>query len=96
MIGDPTRLVIRGLVSARAKVGLPLATGEVMVAARDLVMANAMASSSCRERGPPRSRRAWGWWSPKRAKMHPKLAAGEIRSLLDRYPKLRSQIACVD
>ena len=82
--------------SGPGEVGLPLALGEVAVDAGDLVIGDRDGVAVV-----PRVRVAevaarLELVAAKEAEMHAKVASGEIRSLLERYPELRDQITYVD
>jgi 4-hydroxy-4-methyl-2-oxoglutarate aldolase len=82
--------------SGPGEVGLPLAIGEVTVDAGDLVIGDRDGVVVV-----PRAQLAevtarLELVAAEEAEMHAKVAAGEIRSLLDRYPELRDQITYVD
>lgn len=82
--------------SGPGEVGLPLAMGEVTVDAGDLVIGDRDGVVVV-----PRAQLAevtarLELVAAKEAEMHAKVASGEIRSLLDRYPELREQITYVD
>jgi 4-hydroxy-4-methyl-2-oxoglutarate aldolase len=82
--------------SGPGEVGLPLAMGEVAIAAGDLIIGDRDGVVVV-----PRAELAavtarLELVAAKEAEMHAKAAAGEIRSLLDRYPELREQIIYVD
>ena len=82
--------------SGPGAVGLPLALGEVMVDAGDLVLGDRDGVVVV-----PRARLAeisarLEQVADAEATMHAQVAAGELRSLLDRYPGLKDQITYVD
>ena len=82
--------------SGPGEVGLPLAMGEVTIAAGDLILGDRDGVVVV-----PRAQLAavtarLEVVAAKEAEMHAKVAAGEIRSLLDRYPELSDQITYVD
>jgi 4-hydroxy-4-methyl-2-oxoglutarate aldolase len=82
--------------SGPGEVGLPLALGEVTVDAGDLVLGDRDGVVVV-----PRARLAevtarLELVAAKEAELHAKVAAGEIRSLLDAHPELRNQISYVD
>lgn len=82
--------------SGPGEVGLPIALGEVLVDAGDLVMGDRDGVVVV-----PRARLAevtarLELVAAKEAEMHARVAAGELRSLLDRFPDLASQIRYVD
>ena len=75
---------------------MPLALGEVTIDAGDLIIGDRDGVVVV-----PRARLAeitarLETVAAKEAEMHAKVAAGEIRSLLERYPELRDQITYVD
>ncbi len=82
--------------SGPGEVGLPLALGEVVVDAGDLVLGDAdgVVVVSRAELAAVTARLEQV--AAKEARMHANVAAGEIPSLLDRYPGLRDQITYVD
>jgi 4-hydroxy-4-methyl-2-oxoglutarate aldolase len=82
--------------SGPGEVGLPLALGEVAVDAGDLVMGDRDGVVVV-----PRDKVAvvaerLETVAALEAEMHAKVARGEIRSLLDRWPELRDQVTYVD
>jgi 4-hydroxy-4-methyl-2-oxoglutarate aldolase len=82
--------------SGPGEVGLPIALGEVTVDAGDLVIGDRDGVVVV-----PRARLAevaarLELVAAKEAEMHAKVASGEIRSLLDRYPELHKQTTYVD
>jgi 4-hydroxy-4-methyl-2-oxoglutarate aldolase len=82
--------------SGPGEVGLPLALGEVMIDAGDLVLGDRDGVVVV-----PRSRLAeiterLALIEAKEAELHARMAAGETRSLLDRYPELADQIRYVE
>jgi 4-hydroxy-4-methyl-2-oxoglutarate aldolase len=82
--------------SGPGEVGLPLALGEVLVAAGDLVLGDADGVVVV-----PRAELAavtarLEQVAAKEVEMHARVAGGEIPSLLDRYPGLRDQITYLD
>jgi 4-hydroxy-4-methyl-2-oxoglutarate aldolase len=82
--------------SGPGEVGLPLALGEVTIEAGDLIIGDRDGVVVV-----PRAQLAavtarLELVATKEAEMHAKVAAGEIRSLLDRYPQLREQITYLD
>lgn len=82
--------------SGPGEVGLPLAMGEVTVEAGDLILGDRDGVVVV-----PRAQLAavtarLEVVAAKEAEMHAKVAAGEIRSLLDRYPGLGDQTTYVD
>jgi 4-hydroxy-4-methyl-2-oxoglutarate aldolase len=82
--------------SGPGEVGLPLALGEVIVEAGDLILGDrdgvvVVPRSRLDEIGLRLEQVA-----AKEAEMHAKVARGEIRSLLDGYPDLKEQIRYVD
>jgi 4-hydroxy-4-methyl-2-oxoglutarate aldolase len=82
--------------SGPGEVGLPLAMGEVTIDAGDLIIGDRDGVVVV-----PRARLAdvtarLEAVAAKEAEMHAKVAAGEIRSLLERYPGLIDQITYVD
>jgi 4-hydroxy-4-methyl-2-oxoglutarate aldolase len=82
--------------SGPGEVGLPIAMGEVTIDAGDLIIGDRDGVVVV-----PRTQLAevtarLELVAAKEAEVHGKVAAGEIRSLLDRYPELRDQITYVD
>ena len=82
--------------SGPGEVGLPLAMGEVTVEAGDLILGDRDGVVVV-----PRAQLAvvtarLELVAAKEAEMHAKVAAGEIRSLLERYPELGDQTTYVD
>ena len=82
--------------SGPGEVGLPLAMGEVTIEAGDLILGDRDGVVVV-----PRAQLAavtarLELVAAKEAEMHAKVAAGEMRSLLDRYPELSEQITYVD
>jgi 4-hydroxy-4-methyl-2-oxoglutarate aldolase len=82
--------------SGPGEVGLPIAIGEVTIDAGDLVIGDRDGVVVV-----PRARLAevtarLEAVAAKEAETHAKVASGEIRSLLERYPELREQITYVD
>jgi 4-hydroxy-4-methyl-2-oxoglutarate aldolase len=82
--------------SGPGEVGLPIALGEVTIDAGDLVIGDRDGVVVV-----PRAQLAevvarLELVAAKEAEMHARIAAGEIRSLLERYPGLREQITYVD
>ena len=82
--------------SGPGEVGLPLAIGEVTIESGDLIIGDRDGVVVV-----PRARLAAVTARLERvaadeAEMHAKVASGEIRSLLDRYPELGEQITYVD
>ena len=77
--------------SGPGEVGLPLAMGEVTIEAGDLIVGDGDGVVAV-----PRAQLAavtarLELVAAREAEMHAKMAAGEMRSLLDRYPELREQ-----
>ena len=82
--------------SGPGEVGLPLALGEVTIESGDLIIGDRDGVVVV-----PRAQLAavtarLDLVAAKEAEMHAKVAAGDIRSLLDRYPQLREQITYLD
>jgi 4-hydroxy-4-methyl-2-oxoglutarate aldolase len=82
--------------SGPGEVGLPLAMGEVTITAGDLILGDRDGVVVV-----PRAQLAavtarLELVAAKEAEMHAKVAAREMRSLLDRYPELSDQITYVD
>jgi 4-hydroxy-4-methyl-2-oxoglutarate aldolase len=82
--------------SGPGEVGLPLAMGEVTIEAGDLILGDRDGVVAV-----PRAQLAavtarLELVAAKEAEMHAKVAAGEIRSLLERYPELGDQTTYVD
>ena len=82
--------------SGPGEVGLPLAMGEVTIETGDLILGDRDGVAVV-----PRAQLAavtarLELVAAKEAEMHAKVAAGEMRSLLDRYPELSEQITYVD
>jgi 4-hydroxy-4-methyl-2-oxoglutarate aldolase len=82
--------------SGPGEVGLPIAMGEVMVDAGDLVMGDRDGVVIVPRADIARIADRLEAVAAAEAKMHAKVAAGEIGSLLDRWPELRAQITYVD
>jgi 4-hydroxy-4-methyl-2-oxoglutarate aldolase len=82
--------------SGPGEVGLPLALGEVMVDAGDLVMGDRDGVVIVPQDHIPAITGRLERVAALEAEMHAKVARGEILSLLDRWPELRDQIAYVD
>jgi 4-hydroxy-4-methyl-2-oxoglutarate aldolase len=82
--------------SGPGEVGLPLAMGEVTVDAGDLVIGDrdGVVVVPHGQLGEVTARLELV--AAKESEMHAKVAAGEIRSLLNRYPELREQIVYLD
>jgi 4-hydroxy-4-methyl-2-oxoglutarate aldolase len=82
--------------SGPGEVGLPLAMGEVTVDAGDLVIGDrdGVVVVPQGQLGDVTARLELV--AAKESEMHAKVAAGEIRSLLERYPELRRQIVYLD
>jgi 4-hydroxy-4-methyl-2-oxoglutarate aldolase len=82
--------------SGPGEVGLPLAMGEVTIESGDLIVGDRDGVAVV-----PRAQLAavtarLELVAAKEAEMHAKVAAGEIGSLLERYPELRDQITYLD
>lgn len=82
--------------SGPGEVGLPLAIGEVTVDAGDLVIGDRDGVVIVSRAQLPEVTARLQLVAEKEAEMHAKVASGEIRSLLDRYPELTQQITYVD
>jgi 4-hydroxy-4-methyl-2-oxoglutarate aldolase len=81
--------------SGPGEVGLPLALGEVTVDAGDLVMGDRDGVVVVPQAQIPVIAERLERVAALEAEMHDKVVRGEIRSLLDRWPELRDQIAYV-
>jgi 4-hydroxy-4-methyl-2-oxoglutarate aldolase len=82
--------------SGPGEVGLPLALGEVVVDAGDLVLGDADGVVVVPRAALAAVTARLAQVAAKEVEMHAKVAAGEIPSLLDRYPGLRDQITYVE
>ena len=82
--------------SGPGEVGLPLALGEVMVDAGDLVMGDRDGVVVVPQAHVAVIAERLERVAALEAEMHAKVARGEIRTLLDRWPELRDQISYVD
>ena len=82
--------------SGPGEVGLPLALGEVAVDAGDLVMGDRDGVVIVPQAQIAAIAERLETVAALEAEMHAKIARGEIRSLLDRWPELRDQITYVD
>jgi 4-hydroxy-4-methyl-2-oxoglutarate aldolase len=82
--------------SGPGEVGLPLALGEVAIDAGDLVLGDRDGVVIVAQADIPRIAERLARVAALEAEMHAKIARGEIRSLLDRWPELRDQISYVD
>ena len=82
--------------SGPGEVGLPLAMGEVTIESGDLIIGDrdGVAVVPRAQIGTVTARLELV--AAAEAEMHARMAAGEIRSLLDRYPELRDQTTYVD
>jgi len=78
------------------EVGLPLALGEVMVDAGDLVMGDRDGVVVVPQAHVAVIAERLERVAALEAEMHAKVGRGEIRTLLDRWPELRDQISYVD
>ena len=82
--------------SGPGEVGLPLALGEVTIESGDLIIGDRDGVVAVPRAQLAAVRSRLEVVAAKEGEMHAKMAAGEIRSLLDRYPELREQITYVD
>ncbi len=82
--------------SGPGEVGLPLALGEVVVAAGDLILGDADGVVVVPRAALAAVTERLAQVAAKEVEMHAQVAAGEIPSLLDRYPGLRDQITYVE
>jgi 4-hydroxy-4-methyl-2-oxoglutarate aldolase len=82
--------------SGPGEVGLPLALGEVVVDAGDLVMGDRDGVVIVAQAHVPVIAERLERVAALEAEMHTKITRGEIRSLLERWPELRDQISYVD
>jgi 4-hydroxy-4-methyl-2-oxoglutarate aldolase len=82
--------------SGPGEVGLPLALGEVMVDAGDLVIGDRDGVVVVPQAHVAVIAERLERVAALEAEMHAKVARGEIRTLLDRWPELRDQISYVD
>jgi 4-hydroxy-4-methyl-2-oxoglutarate aldolase len=82
--------------SGPGEVGLPIAMGEVMVDAGDLIMGDRDGVVIVPRTDIARIAKRLEAVAAAETEMHAKVVAGEIRSLLDRWPELRAQITYVD
>ncbi len=82
--------------SGPGEVGLPIAMGEVTIDAGDLIMGDRDGVVVVPKNRVSEIAARLEEVATLEAEMHAKVAAGEIRSLLDRYPELKDQIAYVD
>lgn len=82
--------------SGPGEIGLPIAMGEVTIDAGDLIMGDRDGVVVVPKDRVNEIAARLEEVAALEAEMHAKVAAGEIRSLLDRYPELKEQIAYVD
>jgi 4-hydroxy-4-methyl-2-oxoglutarate aldolase len=82
--------------SGPGEVGLPLALGEVAIDAGDLVMGDRDGVVIVPYARIPAIAERLERVATLEAEMHTRLARGEIRTLLDRWPELRDQITYVE
>jgi 4-hydroxy-4-methyl-2-oxoglutarate aldolase len=82
--------------SGPGEVGLPLALGEVMIDAGDLVIGDRDGVVIVPQDHIPAMIDRLEKVAALEAEMHAKIARGEIRTLLDRWPELRDQISYVE
>lgn len=82
--------------SGPGEVGLPIAMGEVMVDAGDLVMGDRDGVVIVPRADITRIAERIEEVAAAEAQMHARVADGEIGSLLDRWPELRAQITYID
>jgi 4-hydroxy-4-methyl-2-oxoglutarate aldolase len=82
--------------SGPGEVGLPLAMGEVTIESGDLIIGDRDGVVAVPRAQLPAVTARLELVAAQEAEMHAKVAAGEIRSLLQRYPELREQITYVE
>ena len=82
--------------SRPGEVGLPLAMGEVTIESGDLIIGDRDGVVAVPRAQLPAVTARLELVAAQEAEMHAKVAAGEIRSLLQRYPELREQITYVE
>ena len=82
--------------SGPGEVGLPLALGEVVVDAGDLIMGDRDGVVIVAQGHVPVIAEKLARVAALEAERHAKIGPGEIRTLLDRWPELRDQISYVE